>query len=520
MIFSRASSVARRHAVTMAPRSFSARSALPAAMADRLCKYIDALDDRSEPVVRLMNADEVRSKFNEAGISMSLLGNQAAQSQDALMEATELLLRYSVRTGHPFFFNQLYARADPVSIAADWCSVATNTNCHTYEVAPVYTIMEREVLAKIASLIGGDYTGTHDGLFVPGGSLSNLYGMHLARNRADPEILTRGAVGGPQLVAFTSDQSHYSYLKNARLTGIGSNNLIAIESDEFGRLSPEKLEAAVLQAKAEGKRPFFVGSTSGSTVLGAYDQLTEIADICKRHDMWQHVDSCWGGSVLCSEKYKHNMAGAHLVDSIAWNPHKMMGTTLQCSAFITRHANVLESTNGTQAAYLFQPDKLNRELDSGDKTIQCGRKTDMFKLWLQWKAKGDAGMAASVDHCFAIAEHMANKIRTDTTGAWKLAYEPSCTNVCFWYVPEKLRPFNGMAATQAERDEINKVAPLIKNEMQRQGDAMIGFQAVNGRPNFFRIVFASCDIVSLDDVDGLMERIARIGDEQYAALLA
>ena len=60
-------------------------------------------------------------------------------------------------------------------------------------------------------------------------------------------------------------------------------------------------------------------------VLGAYDQLTEIADICKRHDMWQHVDSCWGGSVLCSEKYKHNMAGAHLVDSIAWNPHKMMG---------------------------------------------------------------------------------------------------------------------------------------------------------------------------------------------------
>eukprot|EP00746_Dinoflagellata_sp_MGD_P007409 gnl/MRDRNA2_/MRDRNA2_114645_c0_seq1.p1 gnl/MRDRNA2_/MRDRNA2_114645_c0~~gnl/MRDRNA2_/MRDRNA2_114645_c0_seq1.p1 ORF type:complete len:511 (+),score=93.97 gnl/MRDRNA2_/MRDRNA2_114645_c0_seq1:1-1533(+) len=484
-------------------------------MAERLCNYIDSLEDLSQPVVDLMGPDSLRAKFNEAGISLSLLGEQRPESQEKLMEATELLLKYSVRTGHPLFFNQLYARADPVAIAADWASVATNTNCHTYEVAPVYTLMEREALAKIASIIGGDFTKAFDGLFVPGGSLSNLYGMVLARNVHDPDFATRGAVGGPHMVAFISDQSHYSYLKSARLVGLGSNNLLSVESDSQGRMSAEALETSVMQAKKEGKKPFFVGATAGTTVLGAYDPFKDIADICKRHDMYLHVDACWGGGAMFSKKYRYLMSGVELADSIAWNPHKMSGLTLQCCAFVTKHEHILAKTNGTKAAYLFQPDKLNTDLDSGDKTIQCGRKTDMFKLWLSWKAKGDAGMAAVVDNCFELADVMADRIRNDASGAWQLVYEPSCSNVCFWYVPEKLRPFNWETATQEQLDEVNKVAPLIKTEMQRTGDAMIGFQAVNGRPNFFRIVFAAADTVTHQHIEDMMKRIARIGEEQY-----
>ena len=62
--------------------------------------------------------------------------------------------------------------------------------------------------------------------------------MHLARNRADPELKRRGAVGGPRLVAFTSEQSHYSYLKAAALTGLGSDNLVSVACDEGGAMCP------------------------------------------------------------------------------------------------------------------------------------------------------------------------------------------------------------------------------------------------------------------------------------------
>ena len=65
----------------------------------------------------------------------------------------------------------------------------------------------------------------------------------------------------------------------------------------------------------------------------------------------------------------------------------LQGMPLQCSVFLTRHADILKQTNASGAAYLFQPDKLNAEYDLGDKTIQCGRRPDAFKLWLAWKVK-------------------------------------------------------------------------------------------------------------------------------------
>ena len=48
---------------------------------------------------------------------------------------------------------------------------------------------------------------------------------------------------------------------------------------------------------------------------------------------------------------------------------------------------LLQQSNASNASYLFQPDKLNQEYDLGDKTIQCGRRADAFKLWLAWKVR-------------------------------------------------------------------------------------------------------------------------------------
>ena len=54
----------------------------------------------------------------------------------------------------------------------------------------------------------------------------------------------------------------------------------------------------------QGCVPLMVNGTSGTTVFGSYDPLDEIADICQRHDIWFHVDACWGGSVMLSDKLK------------------------------------------------------------------------------------------------------------------------------------------------------------------------------------------------------------------------
>ena len=206
------------------------------------------------PVVLLRAPDELEAAFvGEAGVDLSFAGPAANKphATAALLAAADAILKYSVRTGSPQFNNQLYGAADSVGIAGEWLAAALNTNVHTYEVAPVFTLMEKAVLAKFANAIGAPYseptpveaaatgtgaaslaTGGHEGLMVPGGSIANMYGMQLARFTAWPETKEYGnscpSLGGRRLVAFTSAEAHYSYLKSANVMGLGTANLIKV----------------------------------------------------------------------------------------------------------------------------------------------------------------------------------------------------------------------------------------------------------------------------------------------------
>lgn len=53
---------------------------------------------------------------------------------------------------------------------------------------------------------------------------------------------------------------------------------------------PSELERLVQKAIAEGKHPYFVNCTSGTTVFGAFDPINELADICDKYNMWLHID--------------------------------------------------------------------------------------------------------------------------------------------------------------------------------------------------------------------------------------
>mmetsp|Transcript_23411 Transcript_23411/g.62628 ORF Transcript_23411/g.62628 Transcript_23411/m.62628 type:complete len:376 (+) Transcript_23411:174-1301(+) len=371
--------------------------------------------------------------------------------------------------------------------------------------------MEKHALARVARAIGPAFGASHDGLFVPGGSLGNVYGMLLARHRAAPGILLEGASSEPPLVALVSDEAHYSYLKTARLLGIGSAHLVSVETDAAGAMLPEALERSIVEAVRAGKKPFFVGATAGTTVLGAFDPLPALAAVCAERGLWLHVDGAWGGGALFSQAHRHLLDGCDLADSFSMSAHKMLGAALQCAVFLCRHPGALRAANATSAAYLFQPDKLHADLDVGDKTIQCGRKADMVKLWMLFKSLGDAGCAARIERCFALSDYAASRMRS-SGGAFVLAFEPSCTNLCFWYVPEAMRPLPPKERLDKDHP-IHQVAPAIKAAMQRGGHAMIGFQAVRGLPNFFRWVFPSCVGVEECHIDEILRWMSVFGEQ-------
>ena len=117
---------------------------------------------------------------------------------------------------------------------------------------------------------------------------------------------------------------------------------------------------------------------------------------------------------MLSKEHDHLMNGAERSDSFSWNPHKMLGIPLQCSVFVCKHAGSLSKANSARAEYLFQPDKNNSGADLGDRTIQCGRKSDAMKLWLAWKLRGDEGFAKCIDRSFHLAKFVQLKLKTQT----------------------------------------------------------------------------------------------------------
>uniref|UniRef100_A0AAR2ISF8 Cysteine sulfinic acid decarboxylase n=1 Tax=Pygocentrus nattereri TaxID=42514 RepID=A0AAR2ISF8_PYGNA len=367
---------------------------------------------------------------------------------------------------------------------------------YTYEVAPVFVLMEDVVLRKLRSLVGWS---EGDGIFCPGGSVSNMYAMNVARYWAFPQVKTQGLWTVPRLAVFTSQESHYSMKKSAAFLGIGTENVYHVKVDESGRMIPEDLEAKIVHAKSQGAVPFFVNATAGTTVQGAFDPLDRIADISERNGIWMHVDAAWGGSVVFSKKHKHLIAGMERANSCTWNPHKMLMAGLQCSVFLMRDTtNLLMHCHCANATYLFQQDKFyDMSLDTGDKSIQCGRKVDCLKLWLMWKAIGAQGLANRVD------------IELKKREGFQVVSEPQFVNVCFWFIPPSLR---GKENSPDYQEKLAKVAPVIKERMVKKGSMMVGYQPLDGRVNFFRMVILSPQL-NHSDLDFFLDEVERLGND-------
>uniref|UniRef100_A0A3Q1EHP8 Cysteine sulfinic acid decarboxylase n=1 Tax=Acanthochromis polyacanthus TaxID=80966 RepID=A0A3Q1EHP8_9TELE len=126
------------------------------------------------------------------------------ESDSKILQRCRDAIRYSVKTSHPRFFNQLYAGMEPYSMVASFIAEALKPSLYTYEVAPVFTLMEDAVLRKMKELIGWEEGG--DGIFNPGGSMSNMYAMNLARYNHSPDIKELGLSAAPRLVVFTSQE--------------------------------------------------------------------------------------------------------------------------------------------------------------------------------------------------------------------------------------------------------------------------------------------------------------------------
>jgi glutamate decarboxylase len=259
-------------------------------------------------------------------------------------------------------------------------------------------------------------------------------------------------------------------------------------------MDTDKLQCNINEQLELGNIPLIVIATSGSTVLGSYDPLIKIGNICNQYNIWFHVDASYGGTVILSSKYKYLLEGINKADSISWNPHKMLRVPLQCSLLLFKDKSISINCNKLDASYLFQSDKAyDIEYDTGKKYLQCGRKVDILKLWTIWKIRGEQQINNDIETIFNIASTFRNKIKDHPN--FRLVIDNPfhvSTNICFWLIPNNNIP-------------INDIAPLIKKKMLYTGKILISYQPLESMnlPNFFRIVFINPSLTN-NDIDNII----------------
>ena len=452
-------------------------------------------------------------------------------------------MKYSVNTWHQGFLDKLYASTNAPGLAAELIIAALNTNVHVYQVSPALSVIEKNTGKQLASLFGlsGRRAG---GISVQGGSASNTTSIVIARNILYPDTKKNGN-GGYNFVLFTSAHGHYSIEKAAQMLGFGSAAVWTVPVDSKGRIIPEKLEELIQKAKSEGRTPLYVNATAGTTVLGSFDPFTEIAAICKKHNLWFHIDGSWGGSYIFSHRHKVKLEGSHLADSIAINPHKMLGVPVTCSFLLGADLRKFHRANTLPAGYLFHTDDSgtttpqNGQLeasngadaepdcpeiwDLADLTLQCGRRADSLKLFLSWTYYGSEGYEQQIDAAGEVAAHMATLVSKHPKLKLLSENPPPCLQVCFYYAPlgQIVYPagheINGEPLSEQERSKRNsKITEEVTRRLVGRGFMVDFAPPSEGDPSTGDGKFFRCVVnirTTKETVEKLVDAVAELGGE-------
>ncbi|MGE4559556.1 MAG: aspartate aminotransferase family protein [Desulfobulbus sp.] len=442
--------------------------------------------------VDYLDPDELRQRLH--------LEQQDEQGDwDALFAWVEQYLAHAVKTSHPGYANRMWAGANPPSMIGEMVAAITNTSACTYETAPVSTLMEKYMLQAMLDLVG--FTNGC-GQMTTGSSNANMIAMMAARNNIAPEIKQRGLFGRAELFGFVNADAHYSMDRAANVLGLGSEHLLKIPVDDHGRMQVAELERRIAEVVAQGGVPFWVAATAGTTVRGSYDQILPLLALRDRYRFWLHVDGAWGGAVVLSESLRTRFL-PHLeqADSFTLDFHKMLGTALMCNVLLFNHRPYIlrEVCSAGDESYIFRDGDNGEVRDLGTMSLQCGRRVDSLKWFLDWKFYGQAGLAARVGNYLELCRYAERQV--EQAEELEMVVPRESFNICFRYrVPQGVP----VAA-------FNKA---LRERMHRTGRSLVGTGLVNGEL-VLRLLITN---VNIDEprIDAFFRAVIETGRELLA----
>jgi aromatic-L-amino-acid decarboxylase len=384
---------------------------------------VDHLRDlRAQPVWRPL-PDATRATLRGP------LGVEGADPATVYQRFRETVLPYSTGNTHPRFMGWVHGGGTPLGMLAEMLAAGLNANLGGRDHAPIE--VERQVIRWAAQAFG--LPATAGGLLVTGSSMANFIAVLMARGAALGATVRTDGLGTARLAAYASTGVHRCVPDALDMAGIGSLALRRIPVDADFSMDLAALGAAITADRAAGVTPFLVVGTAGSVDVGAFDDLTAIAEIAAREALWFHVDGAFGALAALSPALRPKVAGMERARSIAFDFHKWAQVPYDAGCILVRDEADQLATFAGKAAYLTPgtrglaanapwPCDLGPDLSRGFRAL---------KVWFTLQTFGAEALGAVAERSCALARHLARLI-ADAPELELLAPVP-LNIVCFRY---------------------------------------------------------------------------------------
>jgi aromatic-L-amino-acid/L-tryptophan decarboxylase len=384
---------------------------------------------------------------------------------DAVLKDVEKLILPGVTHWQsPNFFAYFPCNSSGPGILGDLLSSGFGVQGMLWSTSPACTELETHMLDWLVSMLGLPQSflssNSGGGVIQDTASSAALCALLAGRERATNYASNKKG-GNGRLIAYASTQTHSSLEKAAMIAGIGVENLRLIEVDENFAMRPDALARQIEADKRAGLTPCFVCATVGTTSSNAMDPVGAIAEVCRKHNLWLHVDAAMSATAMLCPEFRHLQNGVEFADSYNFNPHKWMAVTFDCSCFWVAERKELIKTLSILPEYLRnQATESGAVIDYRDWHIQLGRRFRSLKLWFVIRHYGVEGLQHHVREHVRLAQEFAEWVRNDA--CFELATPVPLNLVCF-------RHKGGDAVNQGIMDRVNRSGDLFLTHTKLKG---------------------------------------------------
>ncbi len=373
---------------------------------------------------------------------------------------------YATGNVHPRFWGWVHGSGNLAGVLGEMLAAFMNRNAGGRD--HIATYIERQVVDWSKEIFA--FPAAASGILTTGTSMATLIALAVARDcKAEVDVQKQGVAAGRTLVGYASAEAHRSVAKAFDLLGLGTDALRLVPVDEDYRMRVDRLAEMVEADRARGCQPFVVIASAGTANTGAIDDIGGIAELCRRNNLWMHVDAAFGGLAVLTQEFRPQLAAIAQAESMAFDFHKWLHVPYDAGCVLIRDGAAHRS------AFAARPDYLSghaQGLAAGEPWYcdfgpELSRGFRALKVWFSLKAHGANRYGELIARNCAQARHLAALVESHSD--LELLAKVSLNIVCFRFVTRGL--------SDAAIDALNS---RIVAEMQLQGMAVTSTARVGG----------------------------------------